>query len=90
MRALPLLLILLALPAHAAVFGTVPTQSGRIDLHDEKGACEGDAMRAEFVSLAGRKVGGCWVVIRGGVQVAFLDGDAEQIPTAAIKRPETI
>ena len=81
---------LLASQAFAAVVATADTEGGRIDLHSDAGRCVGNAKRAEYIGADGEHIDGCWVVARGGVQVAFMDGDVAQIPMSAIRKPVTL
>lgn len=85
---LPVLLALAATPAHAASVAFVVTPDGsRIELHDERGPCEGQALRAVHVTAAGHRTSGCWVLGDGNVTVLFLDGDLARIPVGALRKP---
>lgn len=78
---------LLAASAHAGVLGFVQTPQGRIEMHDERGPCTGNAMRADFVPYDGDRVSGCWVVRGTVVAVVFLDGDIAQVPVVFLQKP---
>ena len=73
--------------AQAAVVGYVETPQGRIEVHDELGPCAGDAKRADFVSVSGDRISGCWVIRGGVVAVVFLDGDVAQVPVVFLQKP---
>jgi hypothetical protein len=89
MKAFLIFLSALALPAQAAVLGFVQSTDGsRIELHDDKGHCQGSALRASFVFPNGDRIGGCWTVIGPEVGVVFFDGDFARIPVQALKEPK--
>ena len=71
----------------AKIMGTVDSETGRIDLHDEQGQCAGKALRAEYVPVEGEKIQGCWVTGGPFVLVVFLDADIARIPVAMIRPP---
>lgn len=73
--------------AQAAVVGYVQTPQGRIEVHDERGPCAGDAKRADFVAANGDRISGCWVIRGGVVAVVFLDGDVAQVPVVYLQKP---
>lgn len=80
------------LSAQAVIVGAVESGSregstGIIQLHDERGPCQGMAFKAEWVPPRGEVVAGCWVAVNGGVVVVFFDGDSAQVPLQSIKRP---
>lgn len=73
--------------SHATVLGYVQTPQGRIEVHDERGPCAGDAKRADFVPVNGDRISGCWVVRGTVVAVVFLDGDVAQVPVVFLQKP---
>ena len=73
--------------AQAAVVGYVQTAQGRIEVHDDRGPCAGDAKRADFVAANGDRVSGCWVIRGVVVAVVFLDGDVAQVPVVHLQKP---
>ena len=79
--------LIAATGAHAEVMGYVQTPQGRIEVHDERGPCAGDAKRADFVSASGDRISGCWVVRGSVVAVVFLDGDVAQVPVVFLQKP---
>jgi len=81
-------LLLAALPAQAKIVAFLQTTQGRVELHDEAGQCVGVAKRADFVYSDGTRVGGCWLMGSGVVQVVFLDGDTGQIPAGEFQTPK--
>lgn len=93
MRAAITALCLLAAPAHAAVFGTANTITGRIDLHNTAGAvCVGDALAATYrpANPDATTVSGCWTAGGDVVFVVFFDGDIARIPMAAVRKPVSV
>jgi hypothetical protein len=74
--------------AHAEIVGVVQSPQGRIDLHDDKGPCAGQARQARFVPTAGEEVAGCWVTGGPVVMIVFFDADIARIPVAAITPPK--
>jgi hypothetical protein len=78
---------LLATGAQAAVLGYVQTPEGRIEVHDERGPCAGDAKKAVYVPVEGERITGCWVVRGTVVAVVFLDGDIAQVPVVFMQKP---
>ena len=95
MRSLPGSLLvaacLLAGAAHAEIIGTVDSDKGRIDLHDDKGSCVAEARRAEFTPPEkGEHVAGCWVAGGPFILVVFFDADIARIPVAAIQPPKSV
>ncbi len=70
--------------AEAAVVGYAESEGGRIDLHDERGQCAGQALQAEFVGPTGERVAGCWIARSGQVLVVFMDTDVARIPVRAV------
>lgn len=92
MRALFLTLLAvfgLLLPARAAVVGlTDAGQGARIEFHDGPGdLCKAPARMAVYTDAAGKVTAGCWVLRAGGVRVNWLDGDRDEVPLQAIKKP---
>ena len=87
LAALLLSTVAAATGAQAAVVGYVQTPQGRIEVHDERGPCAGDAKRADFVSAGGDRISGCWVIRGGVVAVVFLDGDVAQVPVVHLQKP---
>ncbi|HLL09860.1 MAG TPA: hypothetical protein VK570_02300 [Rubrivivax sp.] len=73
--------------ARADVVGYVQTPQGRIEVHDDRGPCAGDAKRADFVAANGDRVSGCWVIRGAVVAVVFLDGDVAQVPVMHLQKP---
>lgn len=74
--------------AQAAVFGEVPTDGGRIDLHDDAGnVCVGISKAATYTPKSGKPIGGCWIIHQGNIQAIFFDGDAVLIPVGLVKQP---
>lgn len=85
--ALILCTVAAAAGAQAAVVGYVQSPQGRIEVHDERGPCAGDAKRADFVAANGDRISGCWVIRGGVVAVVFLDGDVAQVPVVFLQKP---
>jgi hypothetical protein len=91
LAAAALLAVLTSPAGHAAVFGTVPLQDGgRIDLHDARGPCAGEARLAEYVPLRGELVTGCWVQGGGYVVVVFFDADIARFPASVVQAVRTL
>lgn len=85
---LPLALSSMAATAHADVVGYVQTPQGRIEVHDDRGPCAGDAKKAVYVPMQGEdRITGCWVVRGTVVAVVFLDGDIAQVPVVYMQKP---
>ena len=76
-----------AAASHAEVVAYVQTPQGRIEVHDDRGPCAGDAKRADFVAVNGDRISGCWVVRGAMVAVVFLDGDIAQVPVVFLQKP---
>ncbi len=72
--------------SHAAVLAYVETPQGRIEVHDERGPCAGNAKRADFVAANGERTSGCWVVRGTVLAVVFLDGDIAQVPVLFLQK----
>jgi hypothetical protein len=73
--------------AQAAVLAVAVEGAVRLELHDTTGPCLGEARHAVYTD-GRQRVPGCWVARDGEVHVAFLDGDALQVPVRAFRRPE--
>lgn len=99
MKALLLPLIALAALPVMAQYATTPapepetkeihfvqTPQGRIELHQDRGPCQGHAKRAAYVAPNGESVGGCWITQGQVVGLVFLDGDVARIPIAALQK----
>ena len=86
-RAACIFLALIALSAQSKVIGTTDDGGNRIDLHDERGPCEGDALRAEYVKSNGEVTAGCWISKGPMVYVVFLDADVARIPMQSVRKP---
>ena len=83
-----LMLALAAAASSAADIAEAQGESGYLVLTDQAGACVGAAKAARWhPNGGGAAIPGCWRAIDGGVQVAFLDGDALRVPSAAFSRP---
>ena len=86
--ALALVAMLLPLLADAAVVAYVNASDGaRIELHDTREPCEGQALRAVHVTRSGERTTGCWLLRGAVVLVLFLDGDAATIPVGTLAKP---
>jgi hypothetical protein len=72
---------------NAAVLAVATQGAARLELHDTTGPCLGEARHAVYTD-GRQRVPGCWVARDGEVHVAFLDGDALQVPVRAFRRPE--
>jgi hypothetical protein len=87
-----LLALLLALPAWAATIAVVRAEDGALlALTDELGPCLGGSRQAVWTSADGKeRVPGCWRLSGAVVQVAFLDGDAVEVPVRLLRRPDNV
>lgn len=81
-------LLLASAACQATVIGSVESPRGRIDLHDDEGACVGQALRAVYTPVQGKPVDGCWVTGGPVVMVVFFDADIARIPAAMIGAPK--
>jgi hypothetical protein len=88
-RLLMLLSLTLTHAAHAAVLAVAVEGAVRLELHDTTGPCLGEARHAVYTD-GRQRVPGCWVARDGAVHVAFLDGDALQVPVGVFRRPEEV
>ena len=77
--------------AQAAVIGIVPTESGRMEMHDSAGKlCVGPARSVQYIPRTGKAIEGCWRVHEGKILAVFLDGDAVVFPVEIIKYPTSL
>ena len=88
MRTLAAVLLALAGTSHAAVIAEVRDGDRLLQLTDDVGPCLGNAKVAVW-SQGGQRVPGCYVVrpYTLTVHVAFLDGDAVEVPINLFKAP---
>lgn len=87
MRLIAASLLALASVTHAAVIAEASNGEAHLALHDEAGHCLGSARLAVF-SRGPERIPGCWKVTPPFVSIAFLDGDAIQVPMGAFKPPK--
>lgn len=88
MRMLAAVLLALAGASQAAVIAEVRDGDRLLQLTDEVGPCLGNA-RIAIWSQGEQRVPGCYVVrvATMTVHVAFLDGDAAEVPIGLFKAP---
>lgn len=88
MRTLAAVLLALAGASHAAVIAEVREGDRLLQLTDEVGPCLGNAKVAVW-SQGEQRVPGCYVVLPASmtVHIAFLDGDAAEVPISIFKAP---
>jgi hypothetical protein len=73
----------------AAPVAVIDSELGHVTLDGERtGHCQAPARGAVWRSPDGQTtVPGCWIVIAGGVQIAFADGDVLRVPMRALRPP---
>lgn len=88
MRTLAAVLLAMAGASHAAVIAEVRDGDRLLQLTDEVGPCLGNAKVAVW-SQGEQRVPGCYVLRARTltVHVAFLDGDAVEVPIDVFKTP---
>lgn len=83
------LFLVLSASANAGVVAFALHSSGsRLDLHDDAGVCQGEAKRAEWVAPDLTSISGCWKPLGENIRVAFLDGDADDVPMTVFQLPK--
>jgi hypothetical protein len=87
MRLIAASLLALAGATQAAVIAEVSDGRSRIALHDEAGPCLAGALLAVF-TRGPERIPGCWKVTPQFISIAFLDGDALQLPLEMFKPPK--
>ena len=88
----PILATFAAFPATAATIWTLgPSPSGEtVTFSDQQGPCVAGAKVAVWVKPGRDPVPACYRIEGGTIFLAFLDGDAAQLPAAMLKKATSL